>query len=108
MPLVAGATDRLAAIARHPILQLHSRGTGGNHAPAANVHHLPAGRSVAHGRIWFACRALLDALYRSRELHRELLRDVLDRLAPCGPHHRTALTPGCAYGQTLGEGKFWT
>jgi len=32
------------------------------------------------------------------DLHRELFCHILDRLAPCGPRHRTALAPG-GYGQ---------
>src|SRR6476646_9124432 len=109
MPVVAIATDRLAAIdssvAPRPVLQPHSRGTGGNHAPAVDVHHLLAGWSVAHGRFRFVGRALLDALHRSRELHRELLRDVLAGLAPGRPHHRTALARGGGVsGAGVGDG----
>jgi hypothetical protein len=50
MPVVASATDRLAAIdssvAPRPVLQPHSRGTGGNHAPAVDIHF---GQSLSIG-----------------------------------------------------------
>src|SRR5262249_34230085 len=66
------------------------------------VHHLRHSRSIDLAWARFDGRALLNALHWPSNLHGELVCHVLDRLAPCDPHHRTALTPGCGYGQTLG------
>src|SRR5262249_16487014 len=92
-PAAAGATDRLATIDPFADLAEAPRPSnakrGQSHEAAAYIpHNLPAWSLHLH-RYRVAGRTPFHSVYRSRDLHRLLFRDVLGGLALCRPCHRT-------------------